>query len=217
VPFAEAQNGFGNPPVQYALTFSGANLTTQADGRVTGGTNGVVTGLALWPSNAPLNTEPSINWNSAGHSGYNLSSDLSNALSATNPVVSGSLSVSNGPSPITQAYFIGYNGVADASTLVANGGTALSYNGVPYSVAAVLNGQYSLWSFAHLYYIGAGANSLTGVPQKAADDIADEIFSTDADINSSGAHSSTTGAGIFFNSSVLVTRSIEGGVISQTY
>lgn len=218
VPFAEAQTGFGNSTYQYALTFS-SNQTVQADNRQTGGTGATVTGAAPWPANAPLNTEPNINWNSDGHSGYNLTSDLANVLSATNPVAKASFTVglTNLPADLTHAYFVGYNGVADTGSLVTAGGTALSYNGVPYSVAAVQNGQYSLWSFAHVYYIGDGPNQLTGVLQQAANDIADTIYSTDADINSSGAHSSTTGAGLFFNSSVVVTRSIEGGGISQTY
>ena len=227
VPFAEAQNGFGNPPQQYQLTFSGSNLTTQADGLVTGGTNATVTGLYLWPANAPLNQLPSLNWSLYGHSGYNITSDLSNALSAVNPVAAASLAFGNGsdandptaaPTGITHAYFVGYNGIADASSLITAGGTALSYNGVPYSVAAVQNGQYTLWSYAHYYYIGSGANQLSGVPKQAADDLADKVYTTDADINSSGAHSSTTGVGIFLNASVLVSRpGVEGTPVFQNY
>ena len=227
VPFAEAQNGFGNPPQQFQLTFSGSGLTTQADGLITGGTTATVTGLFLWPSNAPLNQLPSLNWNQYGHSGYNLTSDLSNALSAINPVAAGSLTFGNAsdandptaaPTNITHAYFVGYNGIADASTLINAGGTALSWNGVPYSVAAVQNGQYTLWSYAHYYYIGSGANALSGVPKQAADNLADIVYTTDADINSSGSHSSTNGVGIFLNSSVLVSRpGVEGTPVYPNY
>jgi len=228
VPFAEAQNGFGNPPQQYKLTFSGTSLTTQADGVVTGGTNGTVTGLYLWPANAPLNTEPTINWNQYGHSGYNLTSDLSNALSSLNPVTASSLTFGNSadssdptlaPSPISEVYFVGYNGVADTASLVANGGKALSYNGVAYSPAAVKNGLYTLWSYAHLYYIGSGTYAISGNAKQAADDIADKIFTTDAPTNSSGAVGTGNGdAGILLDSSVLVARpGVEGTPVYQNY
>lgn len=231
VPFAEAQNGFGNPPQQYALAFSN-NQTTQADGRATGGTSASgtasVIGAGLWPSNAPLYTETNINWNESGHSGYILSSDLSNALSAINPVAVSSLNGSGTtgytlstflPANAAQAYLIGYAGLADASGVL--NGKALTYNGVPYSVAAVQNGTYSLWSYAHLYYLSSGTGSLTAgsTVKQAADDIADTVYLTDADINSSGSHgtSNNTGTGIFFNSSVKVQRQLEGGVESQNY
>lgn len=228
VPFAEAQNGFGKAPQQYQLTFAGSGLTTQADGLVTGGTNGTVTGLYLWPSNAALNTEPGINWNLYGHSGYNLTSDLSNALSALNPVVSGSLTFGNAsdlndptipPSPIGAVYFVGYNGIADTSTLVTNGGKALSYNGVAYSPAAVKNGQYTLWSYAHLYYIGSGTYAISGTRKNAADDLADKIYTTDAPTNSNGVVGSGNGdTGILLDSSVIVGRpGVEGTPVYQNY
>lgn len=222
VPFAEAQNGFGNPPQQFALTFSN-NQTTQADGRQTGGATASgtasVTGAALWPANAPLYTESTINWNQAGHSGYILTSDLSNAASALNPVAISSITglASSLPANAAQAYLVSYNGVADATSVV--NAKLLNYNGVPYSVANVQNGSYSLWSYAHLYYIGSGTGALTAgsVIKQAADDVADTVFRFDADTNSSGAHGTSTGTGIFFNSSVVVSRQLEGGLQSQTY
>jgi hypothetical protein len=224
VPFAEAQNGFGNAPQQFALAFSN-NQTTQADGRQTGGTSASgtasVTSASLWPSNAPLYTESTINWNQAGHSGYILTSDLSNALSAINPVAVSSLTglASNLPANAAQALLIGYEGIADASSVL--NGKALSYNGVPYSVAAVQNGSYSLWSYAHLYYLSSGTGALTAgsTIKQAADDIADIVYTTDADTTSSGGHggSTNTATGIFFNSSVKVQRGVEGGVEAQTY
>jgi len=231
VPFAEAQNGFGNAPQQFALAFSN-NQTTQADNRQTGGTSASgtasVIGASLWPANAPLYTETSINWNQSGHSGYILTSDLANALSAINPVAVASLAGSGTtgytlssflPANAAQAYLLGYNGIADSSSTL--NGKNLSYNGVPYSVAAVQNGSYSLWSYAHLYYLisGTGAVTAGSTVKQAADDIADTVFTTDADITSSGAHggSGTSATGIFFNSSVKVQRSVEGGVEAQNY
>ena len=46
-------------------------------------------------------------------------------------------------------FVISYLGVFDAMYAVAEGATTLSYNGVPYSVAAVQNGQYTFWSYEH--------------------------------------------------------------------
>ena len=182
----------------------------------------------LGASPPPLNTEPTINWNLYGHSGYNLTSDLSNALSALNPVDATSLTFGNSadssdptlvPDPISQVYFVGYNGVADTSTLVANGGKALSYNGVAYSPAAVKNGQYTLWSYAHIYYIGSGTYAISGSAKQAADDLADKIYTTDAPTNSSGVVGSGSGdAGILLDSSVIVARpGVEGTPVYQNY
>ena len=182
-----------------------------------------MSGLYFWPSNSPLNAAPTLNWNAPGHSGYSLTSDLANALSATNPVSIASLTIGNASNPtptpngITQAYFVGYNAVVDSAALVANGGTALSYNGVPYSEAAVKNGQYSLWAYAHVYYIGAGARALTGDKKRTADDLADIIFDADANTNGSGVVGGTGGSGIVLDSSVLVGRNLEGGVTFPTY
>ncbi len=228
VPLAEAQSGFGQSVQQYQLTFAN-NQTVEASSTTTqtGGVGSTVTGASLWPANAPLNTEPSVNWNSQGHSGYTLTTDLVNALSASNPVVVGtgtnqvnfSIPGETGAHTPTSVYLVGYAGPADIAGI--SGATALSYNGVPYSVAAVQSGQYTLWSFAHLYYFNSGGHALTGAPQKAADDIADQVYNTDAPTNSSGVTDNTqaqiSSAGIFYNSSVLVTRQVEGGQVSADY
>ena len=223
IPFAEAQLGFYTPPLQYQLSFSN-NQTAQGDGTPTGGVGATVTGLYFWPANSPLNAAPTLNWNAPGHSGYTLTSDLANALSAVNPVtLSASFTIGTpanptpSPSNITQAYFVGYNAVADTAALVANGGTALTYNGAGYSEAAVKNGQYSLWAYAHVYYISQGARALTGDKKRAADDLADIIYTADANTNSSGVTGGAGGSGIVIDSSVLVGRDVEGGIIYQTY
>ncbi len=40
---------------------------------------------------------------------------------------------------------IAYLGLSDAATAITDGGTALSFNGIPFSAAAVEQGQYSFW------------------------------------------------------------------------
>jgi len=69
--------------------------------------------------------------------GFTSGGQVATALDAT-----GSLGVIGG-------YLVSYLGVADANTAVAGGATALSYNGVPFSVTAVQNGQYTFWSYEH--------------------------------------------------------------------
>jgi hypothetical protein len=40
---------------------------------------------------------------------------------------------------------IAYLGLSDAATAITDGGTALSFNGIPFSAAAVEQGQYAFW------------------------------------------------------------------------
>ena len=47
-------------------------------------------------------------------------------------------------------YAIGYAGIGDANTLLANGGAWLTFNGVPYTNGAVEEGQYSFWNYEYL-------------------------------------------------------------------
>ncbi len=235
VPFAEAGFGFGNAPYQFQLKFTN-NQQKQVDGLPTGGQNtagtqiATVSGVFPWPQSWPLNTEPTIDWNLFGHSGYNLTSDLANALSAINPVQATSITpggfntnIDTGipypnspytpPAGISEYWFVGYNGTADAASTI--GGTTLSYNGVAYTPAAVRNGQYSLWSYAHLYYL---ASQISGVKVTALDLISDKIFDIDAATDRNGVTytppTENTGAvGILLNAPslpVLGARSVEG-------
>jgi hypothetical protein len=232
VAHAEPQNGFGNSVVQFALAFS-TNNTSQADGRQTGGSGSTVASFDTWPANAPLNTEPGVNWQTDGHSGYIGGGDVKNVLLSSNPSLlastqghtsGGTLVDTNGnvPAAATNVYFASCLGTSDAA--VGGNSVQLSYNGVPFSASNVLNGSYSLWAYEHMFYL----SSLTGVAQTAVNKIADQIFTTDADINNnngSGAISvhGTSGnvlqSGILANGVVNVTRfnSEEGGIISQNY
>jgi hypothetical protein len=52
----------------------------------------------------------------------------------------------------TTGYAVTYMGTSDAVTAVANGAHRLTWNGVPYSLAAVKNGQYTFWAYENLCY-----------------------------------------------------------------
>jgi hypothetical protein len=229
---AEPQYGFGQPPIQYAYTFSN-NQNTQTDGRQTGGITtagtpaaetavATLTGGDEWPASAPVNTEPSLNWQTSGHSGYIAGGDVANVLLTLNPTTASSLTIGSFTPTVTPTnyYLVGYLGVADGYSITnpsatgVTAGVALSYNGVPYSVGAVENGAYTFWSYEHLYYQGIhGGTPLAGEQLTIANAIAQQIFTTDADINSSGAHGAGNAAGIFY-SAMKVNRSVEGGQIS---
>jgi len=123
---------------------------------------------------------------------------VAQAFSSATPT-SGAVSPINGDTAhafIPVAYF----GKSDATTVKTARGdqSELTYNGVAYSDAAVREGQYTFWTYEHLMY----RPSATTTEKAIADAIANQMISTDA-----------AAAGIVL-STMKVTRSIEGGVIS---
>jgi hypothetical protein len=237
---AEPQNGFGQPVLTYLATFSNNQKTTGALPQPTygvqvGGTGATTQELQLWPANGPMNTEPNINWNALGHSGFVSGGDVANVLSANLPAaVNTTGTVNNGssvyipaaywPSENTgQPYLVGYIGIADAGGNIASGvthGTALTYNGVAYSPAAVLSGAYSMWSFEHLWYIDGQTFGQVGSAQKTfLDTLADNLFNTYAPSDSSGVlnPASGDGAGIIYNPAAGAYKIVEGGIMGVNY
>ncbi len=123
--------------------------------------------------------------------GFTSGGQVAAALDAT-----GSLGVIGG-------FVISYLGVADANTAVAGGATALNYNGVPFSVAAVQNGQYTFWSYEHFFK----SPQLIALP--AADNhnvVANALAATIA------SDAAVSPAGILL-SGMLVARSVEGAPV----
>lgn len=68
---------------------------------------------------------------------------------------------------VADVIVLGYLGLSDAVTALsgATPGKELTYNGAAYSPAAVENGEYSFWSYSHLYY----KNTLSGISKTYAD------------------------------------------------
>ena len=61
---------------------------------------------------------------------------------------------------------IGYLGVGDYNTAIANGATAVNYNGVPFSIAAVEEGSYGFWGNEYCYqtpFTYSGQSSQIGI------------------------------------------------------
>ena len=158
--------------------------------------------FTLFPANSTLNTEANISWAPAGHSGFASGSNVATAVDST---------TSGGTK-----YLIGALGITDALTAQTGGATLLSYNGVPYSVANIQNGLYTLWAYEHAYHL----SSLTGAVLTAANAIADNVHDTDADIAGNGKHSAVSGdvaAGILYDGNFNVFRPVtpEGGPITH--
>jgi hypothetical protein len=143
-----------------------------------------VTGMQLWPSNWPLNTEPSMNWNLAGHSGYTGGGDVAKNLETPNPVDTGTMpgiDPSTGiPSSGAEVFIVSCLGTSDAATAIGGHGTGLSYNGVPFSTTNVSTGLYSAFNFEHCYYLtsASGLQVAIGANKGAADALADQIWGT---------------------------------------
>lgn len=146
----------------------------------------------------------------AGTQGFSSGSGVAGALNA-----SGSLTASNpdGTYSATGSVLIGYLGVADAESASQktatnpNGtgnGTALAFNGVTYSAAAVEQGLYPLWAYEHVYYRSAYTGTAGG---DVVDLIAAQIHNIAAD---------TTDSGILI-SSMEVSRPNEGGPITPIF
>jgi hypothetical protein len=204
--FGEAQSGgiaategYGQSCQQYMLQQTGVAYPTSAQpaGYPSISTGTGLTSFKLWPTNWGIGGESSLAWASTGHSGYNGGGDVAAILNTPNPVVYSSFSSVPGsaqPSGVnssSQLYFVGYLGVTDAAKVT--NGRALTYNGVAYSTAAVIDGQYGFWGYEHLYYLtsATGSQVAIGSNQTAADALADTIF---------GLTSSQLSAGVNFSS-----------------
>jgi hypothetical protein len=146
IAFAETGFGIFTPPLQYQVIISGSP-----------GPGGSVTGITPWPSNTVNGTAYPI-----GHSGYAKGSDLAAALNTP-----GSFGTTGG-------WFIGPLALTDAQTVSL--GATLNYNGVAYSPQAVEEGQYTFWSYTHLFY----RSGYTGNPKTIADQIGNRILNFDA-------------------------------------
>jgi hypothetical protein len=232
---AEAQTGLGQAAIQWMPSYIGTSGSYKDVGASSayvsgnggsqyvfdGGTTATLAGLQKWPAGWALNTNTTISWAATGHSGFVTGSELASALEAIDPITSGSISITGGPTTPGKVYVAGYLAPQDATTAATtgtsasdNGAIPLTYNGVAYSQANVKNGSYTLWGYEHSLYNTA----LGGDQQQAANDIADTVYLTTATYSASLVPTTnTTAAGILEDSSVLVQRSGPGSPITPNY
>jgi hypothetical protein len=96
----------------------------------------------------------------AGNYGQSSGGTLAGTMGTSSTTVSAADLVHSG---ITGYSAVAYLGVGDATTAINAGATVLSYNGIPYSVAAIEQGTYTFWGNEYVYetpytYSGQSAN-----------------------------------------------------------
>jgi len=152
---------------------------TNSAGQVNRNNTGAITGITSWPQD----TVDGVSF-AVGDAGYSSGGDLAQAMKTSAPVI-----------------FVTYLGLADSTTAITGGATALSWNGVEYSDAAIQNGQYTFWGYEQLGYLSSfGTTSANG--KLVADELAAQIISSEAAL-----------AGELL-STMNVTRTQEGGPVT---
>ncbi len=150
-----------------------------ASGVVNKANPAAITSQQFWPAE----TVDSINF-VQGDAGYSSGGDLAWAMRATSPYI-----------------YVTYLGLSDAATAEAGDAVELTYNGIPYSDAAVQNGLYTYWTYEQLDYLPTyGTTDANG--KAVADSLAANITTNTASL-----------AGEFL-STMNVTRSQEGGPVT---
>lgn len=101
---------------------------------------------------------------------------------------------------------IGYLGLADLASIAASA-TALSYNGVPFSVANVANGSYAIWGYQHLVNRVGGLSANQALVRDALiAAITDPAFQTG---------NALYNAAFVPNAAMQVERGADGGTITS--
>ncbi|MCE9518020.1 MAG: hypothetical protein K8R87_00385 [Verrucomicrobia bacterium] len=101
--------------------------------------------------------------------------------------------------PTAMGYFVSYAGISDATTAISGGAKELTWNGVPYSEAAVQEGKYTFWGYESLSYL----TTLTGIKKTISDALANQIITVDAPSPKL--------------STMKCLRTADGGVVLQNY
>ena len=163
------------------------------------GTNSLITGTGV--TLARLNTWPTETINgistvSDGNSGYNSGGNLAKAMASDD---TGTVSVDGVNQTAGTVGMLAYISYADAASGIAAGARVCTWNGVPYSAAAVAEGTYTFWSFEHMYYRSTQANIYVA-----------QLASTTA----TGSRADTTNVKIpLANVIGKVTRTVDAGLI----
>jgi hypothetical protein len=154
---------------------------TNASGVVNKANPGAITGQTVWPSE----TVDNISFG-PGNGGYSSGGDLAYAMRASSPFI-----------------YVTYLGLSDAATAEADNAVELTYNGIPYSDAAIQNGQYTYWTYEQLDYLPTyGTTDDNG--KAVADSLAANIMTNTAALSGVGEMLST----------MNVVREQEGGPVT---
>jgi len=155
---------------------------TNAAGVVNKSNPAAITGQQFWPAETVDNIFFPL-----GDAGYSSGGDLAVAMEQTSPFI-----------------YITYLGLSDAATLEGVdtvAATDLSYCGVPYSAAAVQNGQYTYWTYEFLGYLPSYISTIPNA-QTVADLLAGQIATENL---------TAVGQSLSF---MNVSRTQEGGIVT---
>ena len=99
-----------------------------------------------------------------GNYGYSGGGDLATQLGVSldqsvNPNAKDVSPFGDGSSPYS---VVAYAGISDANSAVGKGATVLTYNGVPFSIAAIKEGQYTFWGNYYIYKKNSGLSTEAG-------------------------------------------------------
>jgi hypothetical protein len=98
----------------------------------------VISGAAVTDQHPwPVTTVNGITFE-LGNGGFSSGGTLATAMTKTTAAIGG--------------FYVTYLGLSDATNAIAGGAKELTWNGVPYSDAAVKNGRYTFWSFERITF-----------------------------------------------------------------
>jgi len=164
------------------------------------GTNDAVTAQQLYPVQVINGVSTQFPGNSGESSGGTL-------RAFTNKTLDASAYSANDPNTnATAGYYVTYLGTSDAATALTAAvkpAVALNWNGVPFSPAAVQQGQYTFWGYEHLVY----RPNLAGTALTFATALKNQILGTAA----------ATLAPNVKVSDMQVSRTTDGGQVAADY
>jgi hypothetical protein len=178
--------------VQFLPTDStGTGLATTITNGNSAEPTGLITSVSTTPNNIWVWPAASTNYvtTGSGDSGYDSGGNLAKGLGANYS----SIPMANTPNGAGDKglVLVGYAGTGDAVNTLAGSGVYINYNGVAYSDAAIIAGQYTFWSWEHMYYNGG----TIGTGEKtAADGVAAKLLGGEPNMITVTAMGSTTRA-----------------------
>lgn len=177
-----------------------------------------LTKLQVWPTGDGSNASTIWNTDTAGNGGYSSGSGLTNVMKAASNDVTvyeaDGTTVSFEPAQVS---IIGYQSTKDANDSLAggngNGGRVLGYNGFTVSYTgsdisaasrkAIVNGQYTMWGYEHLY-------SRTAINFNVPANDLDRLYKVIRD-GCNATNLSNSGIPL---SEMMVSRTADGGVVA---
>lgn len=185
--FAETGVGVFTVVAQYYPYDSSANASANTTTGVVGlsGSGSTINAVNIVPAST-VNGTPLV----AGNGGYASGGNLATAMKAANAIT-------------PAAYFVTYLGFSDAASALSGGAKELTYNGVPFSVTAIEEGQYTFWGYEHLDYLTSLAT-------------AKKTFATSVKTQLVGGDDQLSGA-LVTSAAMRVSRSSDGALVSPLY